>query len=76
MLKSSADFFIDKTGVIERENNDCFMQTVTALKMWIDEYGDKASRTAIISAMCSIDARRQAETVFDNSLVEHVCRRQ
>ena len=74
VLNLSPTFFMSKTRVIETENrDDCFMQAVTALNMWTNEFGNKASQAAMIKAMCNIGCRSQAEDVFSSSLVEHVC---
>ena len=74
VLNLSPTFFMSKTRVIEKENrDDCFMQAVTALNMWTNEFGNKASQAAMIKAMCNISCRAQAEDVFSSSLVEHVC---
>ncbi|XP_062499687.1 uncharacterized protein LOC134177004 [Corticium candelabrum] len=73
VLNLSPTFFMSKTKVIEKENrDDCFMQAVTALNMWTNEFGNKASQAAMIKAMCNISCRSQAEDVFSSSLVEHV----
>ncbi|XP_062499564.1 uncharacterized protein LOC134176901 [Corticium candelabrum] len=74
VLNLSPTFFMSKTRVIEKENrDDCFMQAVTALNMWTNEFGNKASQAAMIKAMCNISCRSQAEDVFSSSLVEHIC---
>ena len=74
VLTLAAEFFIDKTKVIEIENkDDCYIQAVTALRMWTNKVGDEATQAAMISAMCTIGCRSQAEDVFSTNLVEHVC---
>ena len=74
VLKLAPKFFINKTKAIEIENrDDCIMQAVTALNMWINEFCDKATQAAMINAMCNIGCRSHAEDVFSRSLVAYVC---
>ena len=74
VLNLSAEFFIDKTELIQRDVKDnSFMQAVTALRMWTNEFGEKANQAAMIRAMCTIGCRSQAADVFNTSLVQHVC---
>ena len=74
VLKLSAEYFMNKIKVLEMENkDDCIMQAVTALNMWINELGDEANQAAMIRAMCSIGCTSQAEDVFSRSLVAHIC---
>ena len=40
VLELSADFLIDTMRVIKDENGDSFIQTVTALHKWTDQFGD------------------------------------
>ncbi|XP_062513227.1 uncharacterized protein LOC134189014 isoform X2 [Corticium candelabrum] len=54
-------------------HNNLFLQTKKALEMWTKKYGVKATRRSIITAMCDINDRLQAERIFCRDLVEHVC---
>ena len=74
VLNLSAEFFIDKTEIIEKDNrDDCHIQAVKALRMWTNEFGDKANQAAMIRGLCTIGCRFQAVEVFSHNVVEHVC---
>ena len=74
VLILTAEFFMNKTRSIEMENrDDCFMQVVTELNMWTDQFGNTANHATMIRAMCAIGCRSLAEDVFSCRLVELVC---
>ena len=67
-------FTMDRIDIIKGNyHNNLFAQTKKALDMWTKKYGVKATRCSIITAMCDINRRLQAECIFGCDLVEHVC---
>ncbi|XP_062513017.1 uncharacterized protein LOC134188830 [Corticium candelabrum] len=67
-------FTMDRIDIIKGNyHNNLFAQTKKALDMWTKKYGVKATRRSIITAMCDINRRLQAERIFGCDLVDHVC---
>ena len=63
---------MDRIDIIKGDYKNSFAQTKKALDMWTKKFGVKATRRSIITAMCDIDRRLQAERIFGCDLVDHV----
>ncbi|XP_062513151.1 uncharacterized protein LOC134188950 isoform X2 [Corticium candelabrum] len=66
-------FTMDRIDIIKGDYKKSFAQTKKALDMWTKKFGVKATRRSIITAMCDINRRLQAERIFGCDLVDHVC---